>query len=128
MVLRLATGGASILFLGDLGVEGGDRLLKSELGGGNRLQSEYVQMAHHGQNGVGRNVYEAVHAKYAFWPTPKWLWEPPKPGAKSPYRTAEVRQWMTELGIQKNYVMKDGLVEVALPIEGKSSERKKRPD
>lgn len=113
MVLRLATSGTSILFLGDLGEEGGERLLKSAFGG-DKLRSEYVQMAHHGQNGVGRKVYEAVHAKYALWPTPKWLWEPPKPGTTTAFRTAEVRQWMTEIGIQKNYVMKDGLVELEL--------------
>jgi beta-lactamase superfamily II metal-dependent hydrolase len=115
IVLRLATPGTSILFLGDLGEEGGQRLLKSKFGGA-KLHSEYVQMAHHGQNGVGRDVYEAVRAKYALWPTPDWLWEPPKSGSKTIFRTAEVRQWMKELGIKKNYVMKDGLVELELPI------------
>ena len=115
MVLRLATPGTSILFLGDLGAAGGKRLLASNPGG-QRLRSGYVQMAHHGQNGVDRRFYEAVHARYALWPTPEWLYELPTPAMKAAYRTADVRHWMKELGIQKDYVMKDGLVEIELPL------------
>jgi beta-lactamase superfamily II metal-dependent hydrolase len=115
MVLRLSTPGTSVLFLGDLGVEGGQRLLAGPMAG--RLRSEYVQMAHHGQNGVGRAVYEAVKARYALWPTPHFLYDLPEPWMKKQFRTAEVRRWMQELGIEKNYVMKDGLIRLDLPME-----------
>lgn len=112
MVLRLSTPATSVLFLADLGAAAGDRLLASNPGD-ERLRSEYVQMAHHGQNGVRRTFYEAIHARYALWPTPEWLYEAKK---DSRFDTATVRQWMQELGIQKNYVMKDGLVELVLPV------------
>jgi L-ascorbate metabolism protein UlaG (beta-lactamase superfamily) len=114
MVLRVSTPGASILFLADLGPEGGKLLLAGAMAG--RLPSEYVQMAHHGQNGVGREVYEAVKAKYALWPTPHFLYDMPEPWMKTQFRTAEVRQWMKELGIQKDYIMKDGLIGLQLPM------------
>ena len=73
-------------------------------------------MAHHGQHGVDREVYQAVHARAALWPTPQWLYELPDPAMKKTYATLQVRQWMKELGVQKNYVMKDGLVELELPL------------
>lgn len=104
MVVRLSTPGTSVLFLGDLGSYGGQQLLASSLAG--QLPSEYVQMAHHGQNGVGQAVYAAIHPEYALWPTPDWLWTWPT--------TIEVRGWMEDLGIKENYVMKDGLVQLDL--------------
>jgi L-ascorbate metabolism protein UlaG (beta-lactamase superfamily) len=106
MVVRLSTPDTSVLFLGDLGVDGGQRLLASSLA--DKLPSEYVQMAHHGQAGVGRAVYEAIDPKYALWPTPSgiWNWQ----------TTLEVRSWMNNLGVEKNYVMwQDGLVRLDLP-------------
>jgi L-ascorbate metabolism protein UlaG (beta-lactamase superfamily) len=115
MVLRLSTPGTSVLFLADLGVQGGQRLLAGKLGG-ERLQSEYVQMAHHGQRGVARNVYEAIHARSALWPAPEWLYETPRPELKTVHRTGEVRQWMKDLGVDRYYVMKDGLIELQLPM------------
>ena len=88
----------SMLFLGDLGVEAGRRLLEKH----KDLRSDAVQMAHHGQNGVERNVYENIAPTYAFWPTPTWLWEnAPYPGGNAgegPYATPEVIDWMQQLG------------------------------
>ena len=72
VVLRISEGDFSMLFLGDLGVEGGEKLLKTA---GDKLKSTAVQMAHHGQKGVSLDLYDQIGAKYAFWPTPKWLWE-----------------------------------------------------
>jgi beta-lactamase superfamily II metal-dependent hydrolase len=114
MVLRVSTPGTSILFLADLGREGGQRLLAGPMAA--RLPSEYVQMAHHGQNGVGREIYQAVKAKYALWPTPHFLYDMPEPWMKTQFRTAEVRRWMKELGIQKDYIMKEGLIGLQLPM------------
>lgn len=85
------------MILGDLGVEAGDKLLKLQ---GDKVRADMVQMAHHGQNGAERRVYEAIGAKYALWPTPDWLWtntiNPAEPG-KGPWKTLEVRQWMEAL-------------------------------
>lgn len=98
MVFKIREKDFSIIFLGDLGVEGGEKLLVNQ---GTKLKSDAVQMSHHGQQGVSKNVYEAIGAKYAFWPTPKWLWDNTEylggtPGNGS-FKTPEVIKWMEEL-------------------------------
>lgn len=106
LVFKIESKSKSVLFLGDLGIEGGDELLKHVAP--EDLNADYVQMAHHGQNGVGLEFYKAVDADYALWPTPKWLWENSAQG-KGPntgnFRTPEVRAWTeNELNIKKSYV------------------------
>ncbi len=86
-----------MVFLGDLGVEGGQRLLERHAP---ELKADAVQMAHHGQNGVSKEVYEVIGAKYAFWPTPTWLWRNTpdgQPEGSGPWKTLEVRAWMEKL-------------------------------
>lgn len=109
VVLKFSDDAKSVLFLADLGYEGGEKLLHSYYG--RFLKSDYVQMAHHGQNGVGKDVYEAVNPKYCLWTTPIWLWNNDSGKGKNsgPWKTLEVRKWMEELNVKKNYVMKDGL-------------------
>lgn len=34
------------------------------------LKCDIVQVAHHGQNGVGYEVYKALRPSVALWPTP----------------------------------------------------------
>lgn len=100
MVLKITEKDFSILFLGDLGIEGGEKLLKN----GGRIEADAVQMAHHGQKGVNRNVYEAIGARYAFWPTPKWLWDNTEYLGGTPgngdFQTPEVISWMQELSVE----------------------------
>jgi len=88
------------IVLGDLGVEGGKELLWLHPEG---IKGDAVQMAHHGQNGVSREVYEAIAPRFAFWTTPDWLWTntiPGQPEGKGPWATLTVRKWMEELGTQ----------------------------
>ena len=88
------------LVLGDLGVEGGRELLNMYPGG---LRADAVQMAHHGQNGVDRPVYQAIAPRFAFWTTPDWLWTNTLPGGepgKGPWATLTVRAWMEEIGAE----------------------------
>ncbi len=108
-VWRVAGGGKSILFLGDLGIEGGERLLASPYR--SRLKADYVQMAHHGQAGVSEAFYKTVAPKYLLWPTPHWLWENNNGGGRNsgPWKTLKVRAWMDKLNIEKHYAAKDGL-------------------
>jgi hypothetical protein len=85
------------LFLGDLGVEGGQKLLKRYP---TELKSDIVQMAHHGQGGVSKNVYQAIAPRICLWPTPKWLWnnQPEhKPIHSGPWDTLSVRKWIESL-------------------------------
>ena len=41
---------------------------------GAKLKSDIVQMAHHGQAGSDKDVYDMVDAKIRLWPTPFWVW------------------------------------------------------
>ena len=108
VVFRVDMAGKRILFLGDLGEQGGAELLKDVPP--SELKSNIVQMAHHGQYGVSKDVYAAIAPNVAMWNTPLWLWE--NDGGSGPntgsYLTLVVRSWMEELGVRRNYVIKDG--------------------
>ena len=102
VIYKMITKEKSVLFLADLGEEGGDALLQSHY---REITSDIVQMAHHGQGGVKESLYRAISPKYALWPTPDWLWE-----NRQPYwRTLEVRGWMEALGVI-NFITKDGMI------------------
>ncbi len=87
LVLRAWIGEQSVLFLNDLGSIGGRRLLATY---GDGLKSDIVQMAHHGQAGVTKEVYDAIDADVHLWPTPIWVWE----NASQIYQIDEVRTWL----------------------------------
>lgn len=109
---RIDVDGRSILILGDLGKEAGDRLLK--LQSPEVLHCDFVQMAHHGQQGVDKHFYEVVDPTVCLWPTPDWLWiNDSGAGPNSgPWKTLETRAWVEELGIEKHFISKDGLVKL----------------
>jgi hypothetical protein len=52
-----------------------------------------------------------VNPKYCLWPTPKWLWDNDQGNGKNtgPWKTLEVRSWMENLNVEKNYIMADGI-------------------
>lgn len=108
VVYRVEMNGVRILFLGDLGEAGGNLLLQSVPR--EELKADIVQMSHHGQAGVGKNVYEAVAPSICLWPTPLWLWNNDSGSGygSGSWRTLETRGWMRDLGVTRNYVMKDG--------------------
>lgn len=100
----------SIVNLGDLGVEGGNKLLASEYK--KDLDCDYLKMPHHGQNCCDENFFKSFNFKACLWPTPTWLWTNTKRGGepgKGPWTTLETRRWIKEKGITENYVMADGL-------------------
>lgn len=100
--------GQTVLFLGDLGYEAGEKLLQDR--GSKGLKADIVQMAHHGQSAVGKEVYEAISPKICLWPTPQWLWDNDNGGGvgSGPWYTLETRAWMEELHVQENLCTKDG--------------------
>ncbi len=116
-VLRMTLAGQSVLFLGDLGVEAGKKLLT--LYTPEQLHSDFVEMAHHGQRGVARPVYEAVAPKACFWCAPKWLWDNDagKGYNTHDWETVIVRGWMEELGVKHHFVIKDGDHVIDLPYQ-----------
>ena len=113
ITFRLDVDEKSILILGDLGKEAGDRL--AALQSKETLDCDFVQMAHHGQQGVRREFYDIVDPSVCLWPTPDWLWENNQGGKgpnTGPWKTLETRAWVKEMGIEKNFVSKDGLVKL----------------
>lgn len=76
--------GKTCLFLNDASVVSGNRLKDKY---GKALKSDIVQLAHHGQGGVSRELYDIIDAKLRLWPTPSWVWVKPN------YKTGETRSW-----------------------------------
>lgn len=107
LVFRLELGKKTALFLADCGEEEGDKLLRMH---GPALRSDICQMAHHGQQGCKRDLYEVVRPSECIWCTPDWLWnnDAGKGYNTHCFKTIEVRSWMEQLGVKKNYVLKDG--------------------
>jgi len=90
----------SILFLGDLDKAAGNRFLATN--DPSVLKCDIVQMAHHGQDGVGKNIYEAIKPKICLYTAPDWLWDNDNGNGKGsgPWLTLETRRWMEELNVQ----------------------------
>ena len=95
MVYRMLVNGVTILFTGDLQVDGGNHVLETVAK--EDLKADIVQMAHHGQHAVTKEFYEAVSPKICLWPTPQWLWD----NEDGKYTTPETKAWMKELGVEK---------------------------
>ena len=112
VVMRVTDDSKSVLFTGDLGGGGGDKLLNSSYR--DKLRADYVQMSHHGQHGVYETFYQAVRPEYCLWPTPHWLWNNDNGGGKDsgPWLTLEDRAWMEKLNVQKHFVSGDGLYRI----------------
>lgn len=124
LVFKITTPDKTVLFLGDLGPEGGDVLYEESR---HLLKSDIVQMAHHGHMNVGMEVYAAVMPQACLWCCADWLYneaEIPsyladrerlrKIQRERMYGTAVTRKWMDILGVKTNYVTKDGTNKIEL--------------
>lgn len=117
VVYRFTMDGQTVLFLGDAGQVAGTRLLKMHK---DALQSDAVQMAHHGSHGVLKTFYKRVNPKVCLWPTPKWLWEN---DAGDGYNTGShetilVYEYVTNVvGVQQHYIAKDGIQKLEFPLD-----------
>ena len=118
VVFMLTTPNKKVLFLGDLGPEGGDVLYEESR---DKLKADIVQMAHHGHMNVGMEVYAAVMPEACMWCCADWLYDEPeipkylenrkklrKMQRERMYGTAVTRKWMDILGVKTHYVTKDG--------------------
>lgn len=112
MVIKMWDEHKSFIFLGDLAVKGGQKLLDSEYA--KDLECDYLQMAHHGQDGCDKHFYETVKFRACLWPSPSWVYNNDQGGGFNTGRlkTVEVRNWMKELGITEHYVSNEGLVRI----------------
>lgn len=110
LIIRVWDRAKSILFLGDAGIECGNKALNSPFS--EYLNADYVQMAHHGQNGCSRNFYHSIQFKACLWPTPSWVWTNNAGQGYNThvFQTIHVRDWMAEKGITEHHVTcRDGL-------------------
>ena len=107
MVIKFDFEKESLLILGDTGKNSSKKLLTNQR---NKLKSTIVQMAHHGQNGATKELYEVIKPTICLWPTPEWLWknETEKGENTGPFKTFETRKWMEELNVNTHYIAKDG--------------------
>lgn len=87
----------SILFLGDSFNKVSKELLEEP----EKLECYAVQMAHHGQNGVTKEVYDAINPKVCFYNCPKWLFDNDKGDGfdTGTLKTVIVRGWMEEKNV-----------------------------
>lgn len=113
MVLKMNLPETSILFLGDTGAESGDKLLQHQ---SDKLKSDIVQVAHHGQNGAKESLYQAIQAKICLWPTPEWIWNNDLGEGENtgPFSTFETREWMGKLEVKQHIIEKDGDITITL--------------
>ena len=97
--------GKHIIVLGDMGPDGGDKLLPQILM--SKITADYVVMSHHGQNGVRENFYRALRPQACIWSCPDWLFNAP-PKNQNRLRTDETKSFIKNMGITRNYCTKDG--------------------
>ncbi|MBQ7542682.1 MAG: TIM barrel protein [Clostridia bacterium] len=109
VIFRMDLGGTSILFTGDAQVNAGNKTI-AEWESSGLLDCDYCKMAHHGQDGVGKNFYEAVSPEVCLWPTPTWVYE----NTNGNLKTFETRAWLKELGIKKEYKSFEGSVVIGM--------------
>lgn len=106
LVFRVTGKKQNVLFLGDLGPIAGRDLLAKH---GAYLESDVVQMAHHGHMCVEKDVYEAIDPRACIWCCQSWLYnENERLIRPDMYGTGLTRRWMNEIGVIEHYVTKDG--------------------
>lgn len=112
VVLRLWDKRKSFLMLGDAGIESGDRLLQNTPR--EELDCDYIQTAHHGQQGVSEEFYRSVGFRACLWATPLWLWnnDTGQGYDTGPFKTLDTRRWIEEKGITEHYPAWQGLVKI----------------
>ena len=111
-VYRIDSPRNRILILGDLGVKGGEDLLRvCDL---HQLKADYTQMAHHGQGGVNQAFYDTIRPQRCLWPCPAWLWDNDAGNGfdTGPFNTVRTREWVAALGATEHYVEKDGIQKI----------------
>ena len=124
LVFHITTPNKKVLFLGDLGPEGGDVLYEESR---DILKADIVQMAHHGHMNVGMEVYAAIAPEACMWCCADWLYNEPEiphyltnrkklrsMQRERMYGTPVTRKWMDILGVKTHYVTKDGTQKIEL--------------
>ena len=92
----------SITILGDIAKDASDFLLR--LNSNDVLKTDIVVLAHHGQDGAKKDLYEAMTPEICLWGTPDWLYE----NKQGTWDTHTTIKWMQDMQIKKHCISKDG--------------------
>lgn len=108
VVYKLEINGKKAIFLGDMGEEAGRQFIADTPP--EQLKCDIVQMAHHGQSGVGFEVYRVLQPEVCLWGAPAWLWNNDSGSGTGSgiWKTLETRKWMAQLGVPYHLCIKDG--------------------
>lgn len=79
-----------------------------------KVNCDYIQMSHHGQNGVSMDFYRKVKFRACLWPTPSWVYNNDAGGGFNTHTltTMETRQTMDALHITEHYHSFEGLTRI----------------
>jgi len=112
MVIRVDDEKKSVLFLADLGKEGGDKLINGPFQ--KELNCDYLQVAHHGQRGVRDSFYKSIKFNVCLWPAPTWLYNNDTGNGfnTAQFETVRIRELMNSIGITEHYVSCMGLYKI----------------
>lgn len=92
--------GKHLVILGDMGeAVGNDLMSRGVLDG---IVCDYLQLAHHGQGGVGQAFYQRCAPVNCIWSTPHWLFEAGRDNRLG-YQTWRTKEWISGLDVKKNY-------------------------
>ena len=105
-VVMLRAEGSSILIPGDAAVAAGRKM---ELRWGNTLQSDVVQVAHHGHTGLSPRCYELIGADTAIFPVTRIMFEQELPKKEANRRAIDLAS--------QYFITGDGTVCVPLPYK-----------
>ena len=111
-VLRVECGGQGILFPGDVYYKGSKYLTEHKA---DRLKCDILQVSHHGYRGGTTEMYRAVGAFVALWPTPEYRLE-------EICKNEPTRYLFYEAGIREHYVSDLGNVSLPLPYRPGTAE------
>lgn len=117
LIFSVCVEGQKILFLGDAYLDQGEELLAKY---GDGLKSDIVQMSHHGQNGVSKEVYKVISPVFCLWPSPDWVFD----NWNGNLNTFETRKWMIEQGVKYHFITgRYKTQKVSLPVDFSSLEK-----
>ncbi len=92
--------GKHLIILGDMGETVGDRLI-ADLPIRD-ITCDYVQMSHHGQDGVSEMFYRMLQPVNCIWPTTDWIYHVENINTR--FRTVLTKNWISKLNVQNNYI------------------------
>ena len=100
LMYDILVNGKHLIILGDMGETVGDRLIRTlPLEG---VTADYVQMSHHGQDGVSELFYRILAPVNCIWPTTSWIYNVENTNTR--LKTVLTKNWVSRMNVQNNYI------------------------